>query len=80
MSVCLCVDYLLHSFSSQLEFLMSKEIISNSISDESAHRNFDQLLPAKRQALLPSVIDKGLNPVSVVYMCLQLLGKCCACM
>jgi len=59
---------------------MSKGVISNSILDESARGNFDQLLPAKRQALLPLVIDKGLNPVSVVCMCLQLLGKCCACM
>lgn len=70
----------IHSFSSQLEFLMSNEILSNSTSDGSAHRNFDQLLPSKRQTLPPSIIDKGLNPVLVVYMCLQLLGKCCACM
>lgn len=53
---------------------MNKEIFSNSTSDGSAHRNFDQLLPAKRQAFLPSVIDRGLNPVLVVYVCLQLLG------
>lgn len=56
-------------FSSRLEFLMNKEIFSNSISYRSAHWNFDKI-----QAFLPSIIDRGLNPVLVVYTCLQLLG------
>lgn len=57
---------------------MSNELFSNTTSDGRARRNFDELLSSKRQALLPSIIDKGLNPVLVVYMCLQLLGKCYA--
>lgn len=67
----------IHSFSSHLKLLISKEIFSSSTSDGSAHRNFDHFLSSKRQALLPSIIDKGLNAVLLVYMCLQLLGKCC---